>query len=97
MPIGTFTQNIDRHPADAVRNPPKTNPRTDPMDIATALVPRALPLSSKGKASVSIAVLFEKSRAAPSPWTILKAASSRPDCDKLQSAELAVKRANPRV
>src|SRR2546425_3090495 len=95
--MGTLTQNIERQPAAEVRNPPKTSPRTDPAEIATALVPSAVPLSSKGNASVRIAVLLEKRRAAPSPWTILKTTSCVPDCDRLQSAEATVKTANPRV
>ena len=53
--------------------------------------------SSKGKASVIIAALLEKRKAAPRPWTILKDTSSTPDWDRLQSAEAAVKRANPSV
>jgi len=97
IPIGTLTQNIARHPAAAVRNPPKTSPNTEPAEIATALVPSALPLSSKGKASVSIAVLLAKRSAAPSPWTILNTTSWVPDCDRLQSAEAKVKSANPSV
>ena len=75
IPTGTLTKKTKRQSKTA-RTPPKTRPISEPARKANWLIPKALPRSLAGKASVIIAPLLEKRKAAPTPWMILKAISS---------------------
>ena len=63
--------------------------------METWLIPRAFPRSFTGNASVIMAALLEKRKAAPMACNILKRTSSTPDWDRLQSAEPTVKIGEP--
>ena len=74
-PTGTLTKKTSRQSKTA-KTPPKTKPISEPARKASWLIPKALPRSFAGNASVMIAPLLEKRNAAPTPWTIRKAISS---------------------
>jgi len=96
-PIGTLTKKIQRQPRVEVSTPPRTSPETDPMTIATWLTPNAQPRWFGGKASVRIAALLEKRRAAPIAWTIRKPTRAQALGANPQSNEPTVKRTKPRL
>ena len=81
-PIGTDTKKMRRHWIGA-NTPPRTRPMKDPLMPATWLIPRAIPRSFSGKASVRIAAELAINIAAPTPWntriTTSQIAAAAPD------------------
>ena len=67
--MGTDTKKIRRQLIGA-STPPRTNPMNIPPMAAAWLIPMAVPLCPRGKASVRMAPEFAISIAAPTPWKI---------------------------
>jgi len=72
MPTGTLTKNIQCHDIASISIPPNTGPAIIPIETIPPIVPKALPLSCQGKASVTRAAPSAAIIDAPMPWIILK-------------------------
>ena len=68
-----------------------------PAPMTMALMPRALPSSMRGNASVTSAVALAIRSAPPTPWTRRHAISWVASGARAQKTDAAVKMAKPRV
>jgi hypothetical protein len=66
-PNGTETKKTSRQSMGA-STPPRIRPRNEPPIAAMPLIPIALPRSSRGNASVRMAVELANRNAPPTPW-----------------------------
>ena len=78
-----------------MRTPLSVYPVIVPALMATWFIPMPFPRSLPEKASVTIATLLTKRRAAPMPWTSLKARSASAVGDNPESKEPSVKIPKP--
>ena len=76
-------------------SPPITGPIAEPTAMTMVLTPRALPSSSFGKASATMAVLLAMMSEPPTDCTTRTARSWAPVCAIPASSEVRVKRAKP--
>ncbi len=100
-PTGTDTRKISRQLMGA-STPPRTSPTKAPLNAAAWLMPIAMPRSSGGKASVSMAAELAMSMAAPTAWKIRITMRKNPAAwpviqVTLSTREKKVNTANPKL